>query len=136
MSKRKLDRKAEKENDNLLTMQGKQDAAGKEAEAPAKNEAAEVDEKAYKGAKKALRKAVKAEVKKKSKDFAEKLVAKATSGDIRGAEIVLSLMDNAKAEEDAKKKKKRDGPSWAELLVSEPEWDESMEDGEGGQKAG
>jgi hypothetical protein len=136
MSKRKLDGKAEKENDNLLTMRGKQDAAAKEAEPPAKDEAAEVDEKAYKGAKKALRKAVKAEVKKQSVDIARRLVSKASSGDMHGTEMVLSVMKIAKAEDDPKKKKKRDGPSWAELLVSEPEWDESMEDGEGGQKAG
>jgi len=137
MSKKKLDGKSEKEkeNGNLVTMQVKQDAAANAVESPAKNDEVEAAEKAYKGAKKALRKAVKAEVKRQSKEFAEKLVAKTSAGDIRGAEIVLSLMDKAKAEEDAKKKKKkRDGPSWAELLASEPEWDESMEDGKDGEK--
>jgi hypothetical protein len=137
MSKRKLDSKGEKakENDNLVTMRGKRDAAANEAELATKSEAAEAAEKAYKGAKKALRKAVKAEVKKQSEDIARKLVSKASSGDMHGTEMVLSVMKIAKAEEDAKKKKKRDGPSWAELLVSEPEWDESMEDGKDGEKA-
>jgi hypothetical protein len=37
-------------------------------------------------------------------------------------------MDKKKQNTDGKKKKKRSGPSWAELLASEPEWDESMED--------
>lgn len=137
MSKKKLDGKSEKgkENGNLVTMRGKPDAAANEGDPAAENEEGAADAEASKGAKKALRKAVKAEVKKKSKEFAKRLVAKASSGDIRGAEIVLSLMDKAKAEEDAKTKKKREGPSWAELLASEPEWDESTEDGKDGEKA-
>ena len=43
--------------------------------------------------------------------------------------MMLSLIEKKKEEKDGKKKKKRSGPSWAELLASEPEWDESMEDG-------
>jgi hypothetical protein len=89
--------------------------------------AADVEPKEYKGAKKALRHALKAKVKAERVKIAEKLVEKVTQGDMKGTEIVLSLMEKGK-EEDAKKKKKREGPSWAELLASEPEWDESMED--------
>jgi hypothetical protein len=81
----------------------------------------------HKGAKKALRHAVKAKVKAESSAIATSLVEKVKKGDMKGTEIVLSLMENAK-EEKTKKKKKRCGPSWAELLASEPEWDESMED--------
>jgi hypothetical protein len=47
---------------------------------------------------------------------------------MRGTEMMLSLIEKKKPGKDAKKKKKRDGPSWAELLASEPEWDESMEE--------
>jgi len=82
----------------------------------------------YKGAKKALRHALKAKVKAERVKIAEKLVEKVTQGDMKGTEIVLSLMEKAKSENE-KKKKKRSGPSWAELLASEPEWDESTEDG-------
>jgi hypothetical protein len=89
----------------------------------------------YKGARKKLRHAVKAEVKVKSALIAEKLVSKAEAGDMRGTEMMLSLIEKKKPGKDAKKKKKREGPSWAELLASEPEWDESMEDGEKELKA-
>jgi hypothetical protein len=82
----------------------------------------------YKGARKKLRHAVKAVVKVKSGLIAEKLVSKAEAGDMRGTEMMLSLIEKKKPGKDAKKKKKRDGPSWAELLASEPEWDESMEE--------
>jgi hypothetical protein len=86
-----------------------------------------VDLEDYKGARKKLRHAVKAVVKNKSGAIAETLVGKAENGDIRGTEMVLSLIEKKKQGKDAKKKK-RSGPSWAELLASEPEWDESMED--------
>jgi len=87
-----------------------------------------VDLEDYKGARKKLRHAVKAVVKVKSQEIARKLVSKVEAGDMRGTEMVLSLMDKKKQDTDGKKKKKRSGPSWAELLASEPEWDESMED--------
>jgi hypothetical protein len=87
-----------------------------------------VDLEDYKGARKKLRHAVKAVVKVKSQEIARKLVSKVEAGDMRGTEMVLSLMDKKKQNTDGKKKKKRSGPSWAELLASEPEWDESMED--------
>jgi len=87
-----------------------------------------VDLEDYKGARKKLRHAVKAVVKNKSGAIAETLVSKAEKGDMRGTEMMLSLIEKKKQGKDAKKKKKRSGPSWAELLASEPEWDESMED--------
>jgi len=82
----------------------------------------------YKGARKKLRHAVKAVVKVNSALLAEKLVSKAQKGDMRGTEMMLSLIEKKKQSNEAKKKKKREGPSWAELLASEPEWDESMEE--------
>ncbi|MGB0063541.1 MAG: hypothetical protein WBP85_03775 [Terracidiphilus sp.] len=81
----------------------------------------------YKGARKQLRHAVKAVVKANSETLAEKIVKKAQDGDVRGTEMMLSLIEKKKAGKEAKKKK-REGPSWAELLASEPEWDEE-EDG-------
>jgi hypothetical protein len=84
----------------------------------------------YKGARKKLRHAVKAVVKAKSSTIAEKLVSKAELGDIRGTEMMLSLIEKKKQGKDEKKKKKREGPSWAELLASEPDWDETVEDDE------
>ena len=82
----------------------------------------------YKGARKKLRHAVKAAVKAKSAELAQKLVSKAEEGDMRGAEMMLSLIEKKKPAKDGKTKK-RSGPSWAELLASEPEWDESAEEG-------
>ena len=88
----------------------------------------------HKGAKKALRQAVKAEVKKQSREIARKLVHKAVDGDIKGAAMVLSLMDKERADNE-RKRHERSGPSWAELLASEPEWDESL-NGDPEEKAG
>jgi hypothetical protein len=86
-----------------------------------------VDFEDYKGARKKLRHAVKAVVKNKSGVIAKTLVGKAEKGDTRGTEMMLLLIEKKKQGKDVKKKK-RSGPSWAELLASEPEWDESMED--------
>jgi len=97
------------------------------AQGPERAVGAEIAPEAYKGAKKALRHALKAKVKAQREQIAETLVEKMKKGDMKGTEIVLTLMEKPK-EENAKKKKKRDGPSWAELLVSEPEYDPSMED--------
>ena len=96
-----------------------------------KEESVPVDLGDYKGARKVLRHAVKAVVKVKSEAIAKKLVSKAEAGDPRGTEMILSLIEKKKQDKDAKKKKKRSGPSWAELLASEPEWDESMEENHG-----
>lgn len=81
----------------------------------------------YKGARKKLRHAVKAVVKANTTALAKKIVQKAQGGDTRGTEMMLTLIDKKKAGKEPKKKK-REGPSWVELLVSEPEWDEE-EDG-------
>ena len=105
----------------------KVDTGGKKNEESVPGEVP-VDLEDYKGARKKLRHAVKAVVKVKSQEIARKLVSKVEAGDMRGTEMVLSLMDKKKQDTDGKKKKKRSGPSWAELLASEPEWDESMED--------
>ena len=104
-------------------------ATGKAAQGieGSQNEAEETAE--HKGAKKALRKALKAKVKAERTLIAEALVNKVKEGDMKGTEMVLSLIVKKKEEKDGKKKKMRSGPSWAELLASEPEWDESMEDG-------
>lgn len=150
MTVSKADKKPKqgKNRGNLLTMTAKDDARRNLAKAlPAEMDerkppqsnieapAAEVAPEVYKGAKKALRHAVKARVKAASASIAAKLVEKVTQGDMKGTEIMLTLMEKAK-EENAKKKKKRDGPSWVELLASEPEWDESMEGGGKKQSAG
>ena len=55
-----------------------------------------VDLEDYKGARKKLRHAVKAVVKVKSQEIARKLVSKVEAGDMRGTEMVLSLMDKKK----------------------------------------
>jgi len=128
MGRRKLDREGQEEekHGNLVAMQAKKGVT-KRKKKPADDTGDTVAKAtSSKGAKKTLRDAVKAEVRKKSADLARKLVDQAADGDLKGAEIVLSLMENAKQENNAKKKK-RGGPSWAELLASEPEWDESME---------
>jgi fructose-specific phosphotransferase system component IIB len=145
VSKVDRERKRGKKGGNLVTMTPKAAAenlategndAAAEVMKPAQGSegasATEVTPQEYKGAKKALRHALKAKVKAERVKIAEKLVEKVTQGDMKGTEIVLTLMEKAK-EENAQKKKKRSGPSWAELLASEPEWDESMEEN-GGKK--
>ncbi|MGA3132545.1 MAG: hypothetical protein ABSD59_17210 [Terracidiphilus sp.] len=106
----------------------------KKPEKPKDDESVLVDVGDHKGARKVLRQAVKAAVKVKSAAIAEKLVSKVEQGDMRGTEMVLSLIEKKKQGKVEKKKKKRSGPSWAELLASEPEWDESTE--KDGQEAG
>jgi hypothetical protein len=79
------------------------------------------------GAKKVLRKAVKKVIRVNSKKIAESLVANTVIGNLRSAEMLFSLVGPMKPEESTKKKK-RHGPSVAELLASEPEWvDEKTE---------
>lgn len=87
----------------------------------------------YKGARKKLRHAVKAVVKANSDTLAKKIVQQAQGGDARGTETMLSLIDKKKPGKEPKKKK-RDGPSWAELLVSEPEWDEEEDERKASQQ--
>lgn len=85
---------------------------------------------ARRGAKKVLRNAVQAAVLKNPGKLAEALVDKAKGGDMRGAEMVLSLMGLKKKEaKDAKKNAPatRSGPNADDLPPSEPEWDEEMD---------
>lgn len=77
------------------------------------------------GAKKALRKAVKRAVRERSKQIADSLVDHTVEGDIRSAEMVITLMEDKKKE--GEDDKPWTGPSVAEMLASEPEWDEEME---------
>ncbi len=133
MSRTKLDGDGgdESKKDNLVAMPGKRGAAGKQGRT---DRTRKVRQEAPKSAKKTLRDAVKAEVKKKSADIARQLVEKAAEGDMRGTAVVLSLIEKAK-QENAAKRKKRSGPSWAELLASEPEWEDGAEGGGTGNKA-
>ncbi len=107
----------------------KKTANGENADEQRNGKSDPVDLEDYKGARKKLRHAVKAVVKNKSGAIAEKLVGKVEEGDMRGTEMVLSLIEKKKQGKDVKKKK-RSGPNWEELLGSEPEWDESMEENE------
>ncbi len=140
-SKSGKNRKQGKNNDKALTVASK--AGGKQAAlegvalAPEeKNKAGEeegdegipVNLDDYKGARKKLRHAVKAVVKVKSATIARKLVSRVEQGDMRGTEMMLSLIEKRKQDKDAKKNKRREGPSWAELLASEPEHDPSTDD--------
>ena len=76
------------------------------------------------GAKKALRKAIKDEMNREgAKKIAEALVKRTVEGDMHSSEMLMTLVEGKKDEDKtAKKKKKRSGPSLAELLASEPEW--------------
>ncbi len=132
MSRRKLDGDGEEEAKkvNLMTMPGRRGAVrngGASAGTKVVQTGAPKSAKS-RSAKKALRDAVKAEVKKKSADIARQLVEKAAEGDMRGTAVVLSLIEKAK-QENAATRKMRSGPSWAELLASEPEWEDSAETG-------
>jgi hypothetical protein len=133
MSKSKLGQLLAAEQKKKEAAAKKAAKSGKEKEPPEDEQAAAsapVNIEDYKGARKVLRHAVKAVVKVKSESIAKKLVDKVEQGDMRGTEMVLKLIEKKKPGKDAKKKKK-DGPSWAELLASEPEWDESMAEDRG-----
>jgi hypothetical protein len=82
----------------------------------------EVEEEEHKGAKKALRQAVRAEVKKRKEKIAEALVNRIGDGDMRGAAMVLSLMEHGNKEgEDGKKR--HGGLKLIDLLESDTEWE-------------
>ena len=81
------------------------------------------DKEEHKGAKNALRKAVKKTVKESSTTIAESLVKHAEDGDIRCAELVLSLMQKEKDGGDDED----DVPNVAEMLANEPSWAETIE---------
>ena len=92
---------------------------------------------ATKGARKALREAVKKVVKAECDEIAKKLLEETKLGNMRSASMMLSLMEKKKDKEG-----NHDVPSEAELLGSEEQWkDESplaaeatSEVGEGGRE--
>ena len=55
--------------------------------------------------------------------IARALIDKTLAGNMTGARLLVELSGAQNAPPE-KKKKKRPGPSWAELLASEPEWNE------------
>ena len=80
-----------------------------------------------------LRDSINAMVSKQSDRIAQALIDKTVKGNMTGARILVELSGADKAPPE--KKKKRSGPSWAELLASEPEWDPSMEENFNGEGA-
>lgn len=75
------------------------------------------------GAKRALREALKDELSDKgAKNIVAALVKRTIEGDVRSSEMLMTLMVRKKDEDKAGEKKKRSGPSLADLLASEPEW--------------
>ncbi|MGD0345371.1 MAG: hypothetical protein ABSA85_01375 [Terracidiphilus sp.] len=60
-----------------------------------------------------------------SEKLADLLLEKAREGKVESARLLVTLAEHReKRKPPEKKKKKRPGPSWAELLASEPEWKE------------
>jgi len=60
-----------------------------------------------------------------SETLADLLLEKAKEGKLESAKLLVTLAERRKERKpEEKKKKKREGPSWAELLASEPEWEE------------
>jgi hypothetical protein len=60
-----------------------------------------------------------------SETLADVLLKKAKEGRLESARLLVTLAERRKERKpQEKKKKKREGPSWAELLASEPEWEE------------
>ena len=83
-----------------------------------------IAEEDHKGAKKALRRAVKVEVKNNSTSIAKALVNKTTCGDMRSAKMLMNLMDKPGKDDDDEG---YEGMSTAEMLASEPPWDEDKD---------
>lgn len=76
-----------------------------------------------------LKRAVNRRLKRESEALADLLLDKAKEGKMDSMRLMVNLTERKKkAKPDEKKKKRRDGPSWAELLVSEPEWEEEKPD--------
>jgi len=114
------EKKPEKKNGKATTVSGRVTAVRAVGDESAKAVP-------HKGAKKALRQAVKVAVEKRSRLIAETLVNKVTQGDMRGAEMLLSLIERAKKENKKKVARKiKPRASAAELLASEPEWEEKL----------
>ncbi|MGA9062252.1 MAG: hypothetical protein WB341_11365, partial [Terracidiphilus sp.] len=103
---------------------GREKAAAKKPGKGKKKATKKGDKEEYKGAKKALRHAVKKVVKENCGPIAESLVTQTVGGDMRSAEMVLSLMEKKKDGEDDEG---WDGPSLVEKLAAEPSWDEVQE---------
>jgi hypothetical protein len=76
---------------------------------------------------KKLRSAVDSEVSKSSKKIAKAMVEQAVKGNMSGARLLIELSGAKNPPEE--EKKKCSGPTQAELLASEPQWEgESDED--------
>src|ERR1700728_1864759 len=86
--------------------------------------AREIEKDDHKGARKALRHAVKKEVKANCDRIAETLVNGTQNGDMRSAEMVMALMEKKKKDSD---NDEPDGPSLAEQLTAGPSWDDVVE---------
>jgi hypothetical protein len=74
-----------------------------------------------------LRRAADRRLARASDTLADVLFEKATEGKLDGARMLVTLAEQEwrrKEEEKKNKTKVRKGPSWAELLASEPEWEE------------
>jgi len=78
----------------------------------------EKDSATSQGKKKELRRAMKGELEKNGKALAASLVQRAIGGDTRTTAMMLSMMDKKEQGEDGK----RQGPTVADLLEAEPEW--------------
>ncbi len=70
-----------------------------------------------------LRSSVNTMVARESDRIALALIGKTIAGNMTGARILVQL--TGAQNPPPEKKKKRPGPSWSELLSSEPDWDES-----------
>jgi len=89
---------------------------------------------ADKAQKKELRKALKNAVRVQSKEIAESLITSAMNGDMRGAQVLIKAVAPERKTRAAKKK--WSGPSAAELLASEPEWEGDEAEGAAGMGSG
>ena len=72
-----------------------------------------------------LRNSVNRLVDAQSDDIAQALINTTKAGNATVAHVLVDLTDALKGAPGKKKKKKRKGPSWAEMLANEPEWDPS-----------
>jgi hypothetical protein len=98
-------------------------AKNKRAEKP--SSAAEVPEKKMRGnGLERLEKAADRRLGQASEKLADLLLKKATKGKVDSARLLVTLAEHRikRKPQERKKKKKRSGPSWAELLASEPEF--------------
>jgi hypothetical protein len=132
MGKSKVDKEKQEQKNKVVTMprtDGGEDAEaganGDEAaaEKPGRGKATEEDEKAKrKGAKKALRHAVKEAVKKNKEQIAGSLVTRTVGGDMHCAAMMVSLMEKKK--KDGGDDDDWDGPGLADILVPGQLWRE------------